>query len=114
MALLTLVISSPGSDCIKWERKLKKGGARCKHRPPPKMTHQQDLTKSRLNYHIKHLAPFPGAFFVCKKPRHQEGSGESKVYSFTWACLTVTIVVAKIKSSAPQITWALMVMGKKK
>ncbi|WP_260234087.1 hypothetical protein, partial [Limosilactobacillus fermentum] len=30
----------------KWERKLKKGGARCKHRPPPKMTHQQDLTKS--------------------------------------------------------------------
>ncbi|MCT3464215.1 hypothetical protein EFR40_03015, partial [Limosilactobacillus fermentum] len=24
----------------------KKGGARCKHRPPPKMTHQQDLTKS--------------------------------------------------------------------
>ncbi|MGS6025891.1 transposase, partial [Limosilactobacillus fermentum] len=47
MALLTLVISSPGSDCIKWERKLKKGGARCKYRPPPKMTHQQDLTKSR-------------------------------------------------------------------
>ncbi|MGP3262405.1 hypothetical protein ACTVPR_09320, partial [Limosilactobacillus fermentum] len=39
-------ISSPGSDCIKWERKLKKGGARCKHRPPPKMTHQQDLIKS--------------------------------------------------------------------
>ncbi|WP_458047892.1 hypothetical protein, partial [Limosilactobacillus fermentum] len=36
----------PGSDCIKWERKLKKGGTRCKHRPPPKMTHQQDLTKS--------------------------------------------------------------------
>ena len=36
MALLTLVISSPGSDCIKWERKLKKGGTRCKHRPPPK------------------------------------------------------------------------------
>ena len=48
MALLTLVISSPGSDCIKWERKQKKGGARCKHRPPPKMTHQQDLTKSRF------------------------------------------------------------------
>ena len=48
MALLTLVISSPGSDCIKWERKLKKGGAKCKHRPPPKMTHQQDLTKSRF------------------------------------------------------------------
>ncbi|MDN3536879.1 transposase [Limosilactobacillus fermentum] len=45
--LLTLVISSPGSDCIKWELKQKKGGARCKHRPPPKMTHQQDLTKSR-------------------------------------------------------------------
>ncbi|OWP34889.1 hypothetical protein CEE67_09385, partial [Limosilactobacillus fermentum] len=43
----TLVISSPGSDCIKWELKQKKGGARCKHRPPPKMTHQQDLTKSR-------------------------------------------------------------------
>ncbi|WP_206706492.1 hypothetical protein, partial [Limosilactobacillus fermentum] len=39
----------PGSDCIKWERKLKKGGARCKHRPPPKMTHQQDLTKSRFH-----------------------------------------------------------------
>ncbi|MCT4375234.1 hypothetical protein EFT48_08320, partial [Limosilactobacillus fermentum] len=34
---------------IKWERKLKKGGARCKHRPPPKMTHQQDLTKSQKN-----------------------------------------------------------------
>ena len=47
MALLTLVISSLGSDCIKWERKLKKGGTRCKHRPPPKMTHQQDLTKSQ-------------------------------------------------------------------
>nr|WP_261974941.1 transposase [Limosilactobacillus fermentum] len=48
--LLTLVISSPGSDCIKWERKLKKGGARRKHRPPPKMTHQQDLTKSLFIY----------------------------------------------------------------
>ncbi|WP_035424071.1 hypothetical protein, partial [Limosilactobacillus fermentum] len=33
---------------IKRERKLKKGGARCKHRPPPKMTHQQDLTKSHF------------------------------------------------------------------
>ncbi len=52
MALLTLVISSPGSDCIKWERKLKKGGARCKHRPPPKMTHQQDLTKSLRFYKV--------------------------------------------------------------
>ena len=49
MALLTLVISSPGSDYIKWELKQKKGGGRCKHRPPPKMTHQQDLTKSLKN-----------------------------------------------------------------
>ncbi|WP_260240156.1 hypothetical protein, partial [Limosilactobacillus fermentum] len=49
MVLLTLVISSPGSDCIKWERKQKKGGGRCLHRPPPKMTHQQDLTKSQTN-----------------------------------------------------------------
>ncbi|MCE0561302.1 hypothetical protein LR965_09915, partial [Limosilactobacillus fermentum] len=30
----------------------KKGGARCKHRPPPKMTHQQDLTKSQINYNL--------------------------------------------------------------
>ncbi|MCT3442684.1 hypothetical protein EFQ43_14030, partial [Limosilactobacillus fermentum] len=29
-------------------RKQKKGGVRCKHRPPPKMTHQQDLTKSPI------------------------------------------------------------------
>ncbi|WP_260240203.1 hypothetical protein, partial [Limosilactobacillus fermentum] len=47
MALLTLVISSPGSDCIKWELKQKKGGARCKHRLPPKMTHQNELIKNR-------------------------------------------------------------------
>ncbi len=53
MALLTLVISSPGSDCIKWERKQKKGGGRCKHRPPPKMTHQQDLTKSRFKLEVR-------------------------------------------------------------
>ncbi|MEK0407049.1 hypothetical protein WNX12_09745, partial [Limosilactobacillus fermentum] len=37
----------PGPDCIKWHREQKKGGARCTHRPPPKMTHQQDLTKSQ-------------------------------------------------------------------
>ncbi|WP_259681141.1 hypothetical protein, partial [Limosilactobacillus fermentum] len=40
------------------ERKLKKGGARCKHRPPPKMTHQQDLTKS------------PKSLFACLQCKH--------------------------------------------
>ncbi|WP_260243243.1 hypothetical protein, partial [Limosilactobacillus fermentum] len=46
----------------KWERKLKKGGARCKHRPPPKMTHQQDLTKS-------HLINRPAPSWDCQQER---------------------------------------------
>ncbi|MCT3450423.1 hypothetical protein EFQ56_09660, partial [Limosilactobacillus fermentum] len=40
-----------------WERKLKKGGARCKHRPPPKMTHQQDLTKSQNFFPVFLVSP---------------------------------------------------------
>ncbi|MDC6126312.1 hypothetical protein PPJ97_08690, partial [Limosilactobacillus fermentum] len=49
----------------------KKGGARCKHRPPPKMTHQQDLTKSlkylpsnQFSFSLMPITAFPGSDFL--------------------------------------------------
>ncbi|MDC6078652.1 hypothetical protein PPJ99_02660, partial [Limosilactobacillus fermentum] len=50
---------------------LKKGGARCKHRPPPKMTHQQDLTKSpknKVSIDWKRFLPAPLWGFIVAIP----------------------------------------------
>ncbi|MCQ2008001.1 hypothetical protein NOF63_08100, partial [Limosilactobacillus fermentum] len=48
---------------------LKKGGTRCKHRPPPKMTHQQDLTKSHFNPNLELKLCLP-MFSKKQKCRH--------------------------------------------